>query len=62
VPRDPDAFELIGGPEPRPVVIVGYDPAWPARFEVERARIAAALPHATTIDHIGSTSVPGLGA
>lgn len=55
-------LELIGGPEPRPVVIVAYDPAWPARFETERARIAAALPHATAVDHIGSTSVPGLGA
>jgi GrpB-like predicted nucleotidyltransferase (UPF0157 family) len=59
---DPDGLELIGGPEPRPVVIVEYDPGWPDRFESERARIAAALPHASTIDHIGSTSVPGLAA
>ncbi len=62
MPGAHDDLELIGGPEPRPVVIVGYDPAWPARFETERARIAAALPDAGAIDHIGSTSVPGLGA
>lgn len=62
MPANHDDLELIGGPEPRPVVIVEYDPAWPARFEVERTRIADALPHASAIDHIGSTSVPGLGA
>ncbi len=50
----------------RPVVIVGYDPAWPAAYEVERGRIAAALGEAmagvVAIEHVGSTSVPGLAA
>ena len=54
---------LIGGRERYEIVIADYDPAWPRRFEAERARIAAALgEHALRIEHIGSTSVPGLGA
>ncbi len=57
-----DDFELIGGREPKPVVIAEYDPAWPFRFEAERSKISAALPGATAIEHIGSTSVPGLAA
>lgn len=45
------------------IVIVNYDPAWPAMFEQERARLLAALDgHVTAVEHIGSTSVPGLGA
>ena len=46
----PEAFELVP-----------YDPDWPARFRAEAARIAAALPGAR-IEHVGSTSVPGLDA
>lgn len=53
---------LIGGPEARTVEIVSYRPEWAERFEAERTKIAAALPHALTIEHVGSTSVPGLGA
>jgi GrpB-like predicted nucleotidyltransferase (UPF0157 family) len=56
-------MELIGGREKRVLVIADPDPAWPARFERERARIAGALgATARRIDHIGSTSVPGLAA
>jgi GrpB-like predicted nucleotidyltransferase (UPF0157 family) len=55
---------LIGGREPiGRIVIADYDPAWPARFERERARIEAAIGGvAIRIEHIGSTSVPGLAA
>ena len=54
---------LIGGREQRPIVIVDYDPAWPGRFELERDRIQRALGElAHRIEHIGSTSVPGLAA
>jgi len=46
-----------------PVEVVEYDPAWPAVFERWRKRIAAALgPAALRIEHVGSTSVPGLAA
>lgn len=47
------------------VVIVDYDPQWPARFEAERARIALALGSVDgviAIEHVGSTAVPGLAA
>ena len=55
--------ELIGGPEPGPLVIAEYDPAWPARFEEHARRIRAALGGAAlTVEHIGSTAVPGLAA
>lgn len=38
-----------------------YREEWPRRFEAERARIAGALgARASRIEHIGSTSVPGL--
>lgn len=50
--------------EPRPPIeVVDYDPAWPARFEAEAARLRDALGEvAVRIEHIGSTSVPGLPA
>lgn len=54
---------LVGGRQPVPIEIVAYDPAWPRRFEAERARLAAALgPVARRIEHVGSTAVPGLAA
>lgn len=56
-------MELLGGIERRDIVIVAYDAGWPRRFEEERDRIVAALGlRAVTVDHIGSTSVPGLAA
>ena len=45
------------------IVIAPYDPTWPARFEEEAKRLSQALGElAVRIDHIGSTSVPGLAA
>ena len=62
-PDDPLADVLIGGREKRDIVVVEHDPAWAARFERERARIVAALgERALAVEHIGSTSVPGLAA
>jgi GrpB-like predicted nucleotidyltransferase (UPF0157 family) len=44
-----------------PVEIVPYDPAWPAVFGAWRDRLAGRLgPVAERIEHVGSTSVPGL--
>ncbi len=46
-----------------PVELVDYDPAWPARFEAQAARIRAAIGDAALrIEHCGSTSVAGLAA
>jgi GrpB-like predicted nucleotidyltransferase (UPF0157 family) len=55
---------LIGGRERAPrIVIVDYDPAWPARFASERRAVTGALGAlALRIEHVGSTSVPGLAA
>jgi len=45
------------------IEIAEYDPAWPGAFERERAAILGALGDlAFAIEHVGSTSVPGLGA
>jgi GrpB-like predicted nucleotidyltransferase (UPF0157 family) len=55
--------EIIGPLQPGPVTLVESDPAWPERFAREAARIRAALgPAAIRVEHIGSTSVPGLAA
>ena len=54
---------MVGEPEQVAIVIVEYDPAWPERFASEHARIEGALgAGAMLIEHIGSTSVPGLAA
>ena len=54
---------LIGGRETRPISLRHWDPNWATRFEQERAGISSALGRvARRIDHIGSTSVPGLPA
>jgi GrpB-like predicted nucleotidyltransferase (UPF0157 family) len=58
-----DGIELIGGLEKREIRVVPYDPRWAERFERERERILAALGAlARRVDHVGSTSVPGLAA
>jgi GrpB-like predicted nucleotidyltransferase (UPF0157 family) len=53
-----------GSERPRvPLVVVDYDPAWPRTYERWRQRAAAALGRtALRIEHVGSTSVPGLAA
>ena len=45
------------------VVVVPYDPAWPALFADEAARLRAALGgRILSVEHVGSTSVPGMDA
>jgi GrpB-like predicted nucleotidyltransferase (UPF0157 family) len=46
-----------------PLVVVDYDPAWPRTYERWRQPAAGALGRtAIRIEHVGSTSVPGLAA
>jgi GrpB-like predicted nucleotidyltransferase (UPF0157 family) len=46
-----------------PIAFVEYDPAWPALFAREEARIRATLgDRVVRLEHTGSTSVPGLAA
>ena len=53
----------LGEPERVAIVIENYDPEWPRRFEIEKAKIEEALgERALAVEHIGSTSVVGLAA
>jgi GrpB-like predicted nucleotidyltransferase (UPF0157 family) len=50
-------------PHDAPIVLVEYNPEWPEQFAREAQRIRNALgEHALQVEHIGSTSVPGLVA
>jgi GrpB-like predicted nucleotidyltransferase (UPF0157 family) len=52
------------------IIVVPYDPTWPAQFELERAQLARVLqpwivgsvdqPIEQPIEHIGSTAIAGL--
>ncbi len=45
------------------IQIVAYDAGWPVRFSAEAERLRNGLgPVALRIEHVGSTSVPGLAA
>jgi GrpB-like predicted nucleotidyltransferase (UPF0157 family) len=60
---DVSELELVGGPEALRVGLHEYDERWPEIFEQHRRRITDALsPASVGIEHIGSTSVPGLAA
>ncbi len=46
-----------------PIQIVDYDPEWPRLYEREAERVQSALgDRVLLIEHVGSTSVPGLAA
>jgi GrpB-like predicted nucleotidyltransferase (UPF0157 family) len=46
-----------------PIEVADYDPAWPALFDREAARIRGRLgDRVARLEHVGSTSVPGLAA
>ena len=47
-----------------PIHLVEYDEKWPERFEEERRALVGAIGRyvAGTIEHVGSTAVPGLAA
>jgi GrpB-like predicted nucleotidyltransferase (UPF0157 family) len=70
-PRDDAAYEevldrvTIGGARPLEgrVALVDHDPAWPHLFAQEAARVRSALGERVhLLEHVGSTSVPGLAA
>jgi GrpB-like predicted nucleotidyltransferase (UPF0157 family) len=46
-----------------PIVLADYDPSWPVLYEREAARIRDVLSQRVILlEHVGSTSVPGLPA
>ncbi|MET0447428.1 MAG: GrpB family protein [Aeromicrobium sp.] len=55
--------ELVGGVEKRELFLADHDPAWASDFARHETRIRRAIGDvAVAIEHIGSTSVPGLAA
>jgi GrpB-like predicted nucleotidyltransferase (UPF0157 family) len=70
-PHDTAAYEgvlpsiTVGPPAPlsERLEVRDYDPAWPAAYAREAGRVMAALRERVVIlEHVGSTSVPGLPA
>jgi GrpB-like predicted nucleotidyltransferase (UPF0157 family) len=56
---------FVGELEPHnaPISLAEYHPGWPGLFTLEARRIQAALGEtALRVEHVGSTSVPGLAA
>ncbi len=57
------AARVNGPPTSGPIVIADYDPAWPHLYARESERIRGALGDCIVrLEHVGSTSVPGLAA
>jgi GrpB-like predicted nucleotidyltransferase (UPF0157 family) len=56
----------VGGrvtPHNGKIELAPYDPAWPAQYEAQAAKIRSALgDEALVLEHVGSTSIPGLSA
>ena len=49
--------------QPTPIVVVPYDPDWPRQFEAVAAELREALGDLLVgVEHMGSTSIPGLAA
>ncbi len=65
VPHMWPGFSITDGSERPavPLVVSDYDPAWPQTYARWRHRVAVAVGSAALgIEHVGSTSVPGLAA
>ena len=71
--RSPDTGVMADDPQPEfleppvradgPVRLAEPDPTWPEQYAREEERIRNALgPRALQVEHVGSTSVPGLAA
>lgn len=63
--RRPDVttVEVVGGQPPLTVGLQEHDPAWAGAYLAHRRRILEAVGDAAlAVEHIGSTSVPGLTA
>ncbi|OUE25932.1 GrpB family protein [Clavibacter michiganensis] len=63
--RRPDVttVEVVGGQPPLTVGLQEHDPGWAEAYLVHRRRILDAVGDAAlAVEHIGSTSVPGLAA
>lgn len=66
-PDDEDALSEVSvgplTPHNETVLLVDYDPTWPAIFATEQQRVLESLGDtAVAVEHVGSTAVPGLMA
>ena len=62
-PFDPDGVEWLVPPQPADITVVEHDPAWPAAYAALADRVREALGDGVlALEHVGSTSVPGLAA
>ena len=62
-PVPPGASPFLTPVRPAPISVVPADPAWSEQFATQEAVIREALgARVLRIDHVGSTSVPGLDA
>lgn len=53
----------VRAPHDATILLAEYDPAWPAQYARAAARIREALAdRVVVLEHVGSTSVPGLAA
>ena len=64
--REAELQSATIGPPTRvdgPIVLADYDPEWPRLYDREAARVRATLgTRVRLLEHVGSTSVPGLAA
>jgi len=62
-PQNPMAFNSTLQTMEDPILVVDYDADWPLLYEQEKSHIFDAFGNTVAdIQHIGSTSVPGLAA
>lgn len=60
---DPSTLQIVAERKEKPIEIVDYNPEWPTQFLKIKKIIQQALENrALSIEHVGSTSVPGLPA
>jgi GrpB-like predicted nucleotidyltransferase (UPF0157 family) len=58
-----NVYHRVGRTSKSRIVVVDYDPRWPEIFEQLRLPIWSVVREfATTVEHVGSTAVPGLSA
>jgi GrpB-like predicted nucleotidyltransferase (UPF0157 family) len=58
-----DVIERARTDTPPDIYLADYDPRWPLLFEEERERLKAAIGEwSADIQHVGSTSIPGIAA
>ncbi|MGW6131165.1 GrpB family protein [Cellulomonas sp. NPDC055163] len=62
-PYDPDGAEWLAPSTPEPITVTDHDPAWADAAAVLADRVRRALADGVlALEHVGSTSVPGLAA